>query len=49
MQAVNGTLPDATQGSTYYYAKSMPEPPYWARGKTPVADIGGQLYFNNID
>jgi N-acetylmuramoyl-L-alanine amidase len=47
-QAVNGELADVTNGALFYYAKSMPEPPYWAKGKTPCADIGNQLYFNNI-
>ncbi|HEX3747581.1 MAG TPA: cell wall hydrolase [Bryobacteraceae bacterium] len=46
--AVAGTLPDTTSGATFYYAKSMPQPPYWAKGKTPCADIGGQRFFNNI-
>jgi N-acetylmuramoyl-L-alanine amidase len=47
--AVDGTLSDITSGATFYYAKSMPAPPYWARGKTPCATIGNQLFFNNIN
>jgi spore germination cell wall hydrolase CwlJ-like protein len=47
--AVGGALSDITNGATYYYAKSMPKPPYWAKGKTPCADIGGQLFYNNIN
>lgn len=47
--AVNGDLIDITNGASYYYAKTMDAPPYWAKGKTPCADIGGQLFFNNIN
>jgi N-acetylmuramoyl-L-alanine amidase len=46
--AVGGSLADITSGATFYYAKTMPQPPYWAKGKTPCADIGGQLFFNDI-
>lgn len=43
--AVDGELPDTTNGATSYYAKSMPEPPKWAIGLTPCAAIGSQLFF----
>lgn len=47
--AVAGTLSDITKGATFYYAKSMPRPPYWAKGKVPCASIGNQLFFDNIN
>lgn len=28
--ALNGALKDITDGSTHYYADSLPKPPYWA-------------------
>lgn len=46
--AVPGLLPDITRGATYYYAKTTESPPYWARGRTPCANIEGQLFFNDI-
>lgn len=45
--AVAGTLPDITDGATYYYAKGSPMPP-WAQGKTPCATIGKHLFFKEI-
>src|ERR1019366_2458446 len=46
---LDGALPDSVAGATSYYSpKSMvPEGriPVWARGKMPVATIGGQLFF----
>lgn len=47
-QAINSTLTDTTNGATSYYAESMAEPPKWAVGKTPCAEIAGQLFFNDI-
>ena len=40
---------DTTEGSTHYYAKSMPKPPKWAVGKEPVVVMGNHYFFNNID
>lgn len=42
-----GYLPDTTKGSTHYYVKGSPEPA-WAVGKTPAAEIGPHLFFNDI-
>lgn len=44
-----GILPDDTNGALYYYSKTMKTPPKWAIGKTPCADIGTQLFFNDIN
>lgn len=46
--AVNNQLPDATLGATHYYARSMLQPPKWARGHAPCATIGSHLFFNDI-
>jgi spore germination cell wall hydrolase CwlJ-like protein len=40
-----GVATDPTNGATSYYAKSMTTPPNWAEDKTPLADIGNQLFF----
>ena len=48
MATMAGIVDDITHGATYYYAKSMPAPPKWAVGKTPCAEIAGQLFFNNV-
>lgn len=47
-KALSGELADLTKGSCYYFAKTMNPWPVWARGKTPVADIAGQLFFNSV-
>lgn len=47
-KALAGNLVDLTNGSCYYFAKSMNPWPVWARGKLPSADIAGQLFFNNV-
>lgn len=40
---------DPTNGATHYYARSLRPPAYWARGKSPCAEIGAHLFYNNID
>lgn len=45
MAAIDGSLVDNTNGATHYYAASLSEPPYWAKGKTPCATIGKQIFF----
>jgi spore germination cell wall hydrolase CwlJ-like protein len=45
-EAAAGTLEDNTNGATSYYDRRMPEPPDWAAGKTPCAQIGHHLFFN---
>ncbi len=47
-KALRGELADITNGSLYYFAKSMTKWPVWAIGKTPVADIAGQLFFKGV-
>ena len=47
-QALAGTLPDITNGSTMYYAASMTHQPYWAKGHTPTVEIAGQYFFSDI-
>lgn len=43
-----GNLDDLTGGATSYYALSMPEPPYWARGHEPLCTIAGQAFFTGV-
>ena len=47
-EALSGELADLTNGSCYYFAKSMNPWPVWARGKQPCADIAGQLFFKDV-
>lgn len=46
---ITGVILDRTNGANFYYApKGMVPPlsaPSWAKGKTPVATIGDQLFF----
>lgn len=45
----DGGLADITDKATHYYATTLRQPPYWARGKTPCARLGKHLFFNDID
>lgn len=47
-RALMGQLPDITNGGTSYYARSMKTLPKWAEGRTPCAEIGGHLFFNDF-
>lgn len=40
---------DITNGATHYYAPALVKCPEWAKGKTPCAEIGNHLFFNDID
>ena len=44
--AINRSSPDPSKGATFFYSGS--NVPYWARGKTPCAKIGGHKFFKNI-
>lgn len=46
--AVAGDLVDHTNGATHYYARSMKQPPPWAAGKTPCAEIRNHLFFKDV-
>jgi spore germination cell wall hydrolase CwlJ-like protein len=43
--AVQGILPDNTNGADSYYALSMPEPPAWAQASRFRAQIGEQRFY----
>lgn len=47
-RAINGDLADATGAATNYYDRRMPEPPKWALGLNPTAEIGHHLFFKTI-
>ncbi len=47
-KALRGELADITNGSCYYFAKTMNPWPVWARGKMPIAEIAGQLFFKGV-
>lgn len=44
-EAIDGDLPDVTNGATSYYARTMPQPPKWAADLTPCAEIGAHIFF----
>ena len=46
-RAVSGTLSDPTEGATHYHAKSVSPP--WARGKAPSAEIGGHVFYAEVE
>ena len=43
------TMGDITERARHYYASTLRQPPYWARGKQPCKVIGGHRFFNDID
>jgi N-acetylmuramoyl-L-alanine amidase len=45
MDAISGELPDIVEGADSYFDLSLPVPPYWAKGQTPVAEIGTLQFF----
>lgn len=46
-RAISGDLSDPTEGATHYHTKAILPP--WARRKTPSAEIGNHLFYNDID
>lgn len=44
-KAAQHLLDDITNGATSYYSTFMPEPPQWARGLSPCAEINHHLFF----
>jgi len=45
--AVSGKIDDATMRSTHYHTREVK--PLWSKGKKPVYETDGHLYFNDID
>lgn len=45
--AAAGELADVTRGATHYHTPAVR--PAWSRGKRPVLQTAGHLYFNDID
>lgn len=46
-RAAAGVLDDPTHGATHYHARSLLPP--WARGRTPCAEIGAHLFYNDVE
>ncbi len=46
-QAIAGKLKDPTGGATHYHAWTIR--PTWAKAKTPSAEIGGHLFYNDVE
>lgn len=44
-RAMDGSLPDLTDGAVNYFSTSMPRAPAWADGKIPSAIIGKHIFF----
>ncbi|MCH7486229.1 MAG: cell wall hydrolase [Proteobacteria bacterium] len=45
-RVLGAEFPDITFGSRHYHTPGAT--PYWSRGKTPIIQIGGHLFFNNV-
>lgn len=46
-RAMSGAIKDPTRTSTHYHTPAVS--PRWSRGKTPVYETQGHVFFNNID
>lgn len=46
-RAVAGKIDDRTRSSTHYHTRAVN--PRWSRGKSPVFETQGHVFFNNID
>ena len=46
-RAVTGALTDPTGGATHYHSHAANPP--WARGRAPTAEIGGHLFYADIE
>lgn len=46
-RAVRGALKDPTAGATHYHHAHAN--PHWARGRSPVAEIGGRAFYNDVE
>lgn len=46
-RAVNGAVTDMTATSTHYHTRNVK--PFWSKGKQPVFETDGHLFFNDID
>ena len=46
-RAVAGILSDKTIGATHYHTRNVL--PKWSKGKIPCAEIGGHLFYNDIE
>lgn len=46
-QAAAGRLPDSTIGATHYHTRAVH--PNWSAHKTPCAEIGNHVFYNNIE
>ena len=46
-RAMAGAITDRTRTSTHYHTRAVA--PKWSRGKEPVYDTQGHVFFNNID
>ncbi len=46
-RAISGVLADPTGGATHYHAKGLRPP--WTRDRTPSAEIGNHLFYNDVE
>ena len=46
-RAIAGALDDPTQGATHYHTRFSFPP--WARDRLPTAEIGGLLFYNDVE
>lgn len=46
-RAIAGTLDDPTGGATHYHTRSIS--PAWAKALHPCAEIGGHLFYNDVE
>ncbi|MGC2855987.1 cell wall hydrolase [Novispirillum sp. DQ9] len=46
-RALAGTLADSTRGATHYHTRTVT--PAWSRGRTPCAEVGAHVFYNDVE
>lgn len=46
-RAVAGVIADPTGGATHYHVRDLAPP--WSRGRVPAAEIGGHVFFADVE
>lgn len=46
-RALDGRLSDPTDGATHYHARAVSPP--WSKNRQPSAEIGGHVFYNDVE
>lgn len=46
-RALAGAIEDITKGATHYHTRAVT--PAWSRGRTPCAEVGAHVFYNDVE